>query len=68
MPDCVPTAIASYERMMDEATGPKEVAKFTSVIQGKAGIKVSDRSVRDCAWRKVVSEKAPYFRCLKSSI
>jgi len=57
MPDCSPTAIASYERMMDPSTGPKEVAKFTSVIEGKAGIDFVENEVRQCAWEQIVIEK-----------
>jgi len=55
--DCRPTAIASYERMMDPSTGPQEVAKFTSVIEGKAGIKFVEKAVRQCAWEKVVIDR-----------
>jgi len=57
MADCKPTAIASYERMMDPSTGPQEVAKFTSVIEGKAGINFVDEALRQCAWEQVVIEK-----------
>ena len=57
MPDCSPTAIASYERMMDPSTGPNEVAKFTSVIEGKAGIDFVNNEVRQCAWEQIVIEK-----------
>mmetsp|Transcript_35173 Transcript_35173/g.41965 ORF Transcript_35173/g.41965 Transcript_35173/m.41965 type:complete len:404 (-) Transcript_35173:151-1362(-) len=57
IPDCRPTAIASYERMMDPSTGPQEVAKFTSVIEGKAGIKFVEKAVRQCAWEKVVIDR-----------
>jgi len=57
MQNCKPTAIASYERMMDPSTGPQEVAKFTAVIEGKAGIDFVDESLRQCAWEKVVIEQ-----------
>jgi len=58
MDDCSPAAIASYERMMDPSTGPQEVAKFTAVIENKAGINFVDEEIRECAWRKIVVEKA----------
>jgi len=56
--DCRPTAIASIERMMDPSTGPQEVAKFTTVIEGKAGIEVVEQAARQCAWEKIVIERA----------
>jgi len=57
MQNCKPTVIASYERMMDPSTGPQEVAKFTSVIEGKAGIDFVDEALRQCAWEKVVIDQ-----------
>jgi len=58
MNDCSPTAIASYEKMMDPSTGPQEVAKFTSVIEGKAGINFVAQVARQCAWEQIVIHKA----------
>jgi len=58
MNNCRPTVIASYERMMDPSTGPQEVAKFTAVIEGKAGIEFVEQAARQCAWEKIVIEKA----------
>ena len=58
MESCTPVAIASYEKMMDPSTGPQEVAKFTSVIEGKAGIHFVDQVARQCAWEQIVIKKA----------
>jgi len=57
MLECRPVAIASYERIMDEDTGPQEVAKLAAVIEDKPGINVVEQSSRDCVWRNIFNYK-----------
>jgi len=55
---CQPVAIASYERIIDPATGPSEVARFVSVIEGKPGINLIANEARECVWTElVINEK-----------
>jgi len=51
------TRLPSYEWLMNPSTGPNEVAKFTSVIEGKAGVDFVDNEVRQCVWEQIVIEK-----------
>jgi len=57
MPYCMPVAIVSYEKLMQESTGPTEVGKLAAVIQNQASMNVAGESLWECVWRKVVIEK-----------
>mmetsp|Transcript_167 Transcript_167/g.177 ORF Transcript_167/g.177 Transcript_167/m.177 type:complete len:421 (-) Transcript_167:135-1397(-) len=57
MPYCLPVAIVSYEKLMQESTGPAEVGKLARVIQNQPSMNVVDESVWKCVWKKVIIEK-----------
>jgi len=57
MNDCLPVAIASHEKMIDETTGPEEVAKITAVVENKPGIDIIGPNARECIWRKLIVDK-----------
>lgn len=52
--NCTVTAIASYERMLNETTGPSEIERFVKTIDGKLPWDLVNETGRDCVWRQMV--------------
>mmetsp|Transcript_19725 Transcript_19725/g.24882 ORF Transcript_19725/g.24882 Transcript_19725/m.24882 type:complete len:419 (+) Transcript_19725:158-1414(+) len=54
MENCKPVAIASFEKIVDPETGPQEVDRFVSAIEGKVGLNVIEEEARECVWRELI--------------
>jgi len=59
---CRPVTVTSYESIMDATTGALEAAKLASVIKNKPGLEVIEGEGIDCAWKKIVVERATGIR------
>jgi hypothetical protein len=56
--DCKPVAIASFEKIINPATGPDEVDRFITAIEGKTGMPTVDKEAKECVWRElIINEK-----------
>lgn len=54
--NCTVTAIASYERMINETTGPSEIERFAATIDGKLSWDLINETARECVWHQMVVE------------
>ncbi len=54
--NCNPVAIASFERMINETTGPSEIERFVAVIENKTAWPISDKDTRECVWHQMIVE------------
>jgi hypothetical protein len=65
MQSCKPVAIASFERIMDPETGPSEVNRFVSAIEGKAGLNVIEVEARYCVWEELIIKGKGFIKTIK---
>ena len=54
--DCNPVAIASFERMVNPETGPSEMERFVTVIDGKLSWPLINQTARECVWHQMIIE------------
>ncbi len=52
--NCTVTAIASYERMLNETTGPSEIERFAATIDGKLSWDLINATARECVWHQMI--------------
>jgi hypothetical protein len=54
---CTPAAIASFEKMVKEATGPNEVDKYAATLEGQEGLTLIENEARACVWKELIVHK-----------
>lgn len=52
--NCTVVAIASFEKMINHETGPSEIERFVSAIDGKTSWPILEREARECVWHQMI--------------